>query len=312
MTSSQKPLPAAPSIERVDKRSGRIEYQDLPAVIVLLRSWKQIATLTIAAVIISVIFAKFVMTQWYRAQAILLPVSQLMPNGLGSTATSSLTSSLLGTTLGSSRGEEILTTLESFDFSLAMVDRHSLQHELLFTAGFWGSGSDPRWQIFRLLQKRLSCDFSVTTGNATLSYLDPHRATAERILNYYIDDLRQKLREEQIRNTGAAIRSLQEEAKSTPDSLLQAQLYMMVAQQLEEQKLAMVEADFAFKVLQRPAASDRPYSPNPILVAGLVGIVVLFLSCFALLSLDWLRHIRSIYELDLASSARKREAGPAR
>jgi len=289
MSSTPKPLPLADS---PDRRRGNSNPALNPAMIALVRSWKPIAAITIAALVISAAFANLGMTKLYRAEAVLRPISQLMPNGMGASPAESLGSSLLGTTLGQSRAQEIVAILKSFDFNLALVGGHDLQNELLSEVSPWRRGNDSHWDVLRLLQHRFDCEYSVGDGNITMSYLDPSRATAQRNLGYYIDDLRQKLREEQIHTTGAAIKSLQEEAKSTPDSLLEAQLYQLVAQELQEQKLAMVDADFAFKVIENPAASDRPYSPNTLMVAGLAGIVSLVLCCLILVSLDWLRRAR--------------------
>ncbi len=273
--------------------------------IALLRSWKLIAAMTIAALAISAAGTKFAITKLYRAEAILRPISQLMPNGISSSPTSTLGSSLLGTTLAQSRAEEIVATLESLDFGLALVGRHKLQNELLAKVSGWSRGSDPQWDVLRLLQRSFNCEYSLSTGNITMSYLDPSRASARRYLSYYVDDLRAKLREEQIRTTGAAIESLQDAARSTPDSLLATQLYQLVAQELQEQKLALVDADFAFKVIETPAASDRPYSPNVLMVAGLAGIVTLVLSCLILVGRDWMQRIRLTYERDSAPVRRR-------
>jgi LPS O-antigen subunit length determinant protein (WzzB/FepE family) len=302
--------------EPADKRHSRIEYAMNPALLTLLRASKYIAALSIVAFVIAALLAKFVMVKLYRAEAILRPISQLMPSGVASASSNpvgGLSSALLGSTMSTGRSQEITTIMQSFDFSLAMVQRHHLQDELLSEAGGWKGDSDPQWTVFRLLQDRFLADFSLRTGNVTLTYLAPSRAIAQQILGYYIDDLREMLRDEQIRNTGAAIKSLKEEAKSTPDSLLEAQLYQMVAEQMQQQKTAMVEADFAFKVLQSPAASDRPYAPKPALVASMAGIVVLFMSCLALLTRDWLRRLRLAYERDTATSApRRRDPGTTR
>ena len=306
MSSTPKPLPFG---EPADRRIGRADLQLSPAVMVLLRSWKLVAAVTIAATAISVAFAKFGMTRLYRAEAVLRPISQLMPSGIGASPAGSLGSSLLGSTLAQSRAEEIVAILKSFDFSTAMVERHKLQHDLLAGSNGWRRGSDPQWDVFRIIQSKFTCQFLQSTGNITLDYLDPSRAAAQRHLGYFIQDLRAKLREEQIHNTGTAILSLQEEARSTPDSLLAAQLYQLVAQELQEQKLAMVDADFAFKVIENPAASDRPYSPNILVVAGLGGIVALVLVCLMLASHDWLQRIRLASERASAAGRRRDSTG---
>jgi len=301
VSSSPKSLP-------LPERHGRADLQLSPAVMVLLRSGKLVAAVMIAATALSAAFAKVGMTRFYRAEAVLRPISQLMPNGIGASPASALGSSLLGSTLGQSRAQEIVAILESFDFSTAMVERHRLQHDLLAGANGWRRGSDPQWDVFRIIQSRFTCQFLQSTGNITLDYLDPSRAAAQRDLGYFIEDLRAKLREEQIHNTGTAILSLREEARSTPDSLLAAQLYQLVAQELQEQKLAMVDADFAFKVIENPAASDRPYSPNIPMVAGAVGIVALFLCCFALMTIDWWQRIGMAHNRDVNSAAGKRRS----
>ena len=99
-----------------------------------------------------------------------------------------------------------------------------------------------------------------TTLACISSISDPIRA--QEILQYYLDDFRELQRQEAIRNASAAIQSLEKEAGSTGDSLLRENLYALAARQVERQKLAEVEADFAFKVLEQPVSPDRPYSPT--------------------------------------------------
>jgi hypothetical protein len=292
MSSTPKSLPLA---EPAEGRRGRTDLPLNPAMMVLFRSWKIIAILTIGAMVASALCAKFLMTKWYRAEAILRPVSQLMPNELvdasmGSQGTSA--PAVSSDILLVFRAEEALAILKSFDFNLAVAERHHLKGELLARVSPWHRGTDPRWDVFRELEQRFGCQYSISTGSALLSYLDPDRTTAERNLGYYIDDLREKLRDEQIRDTKTAAATLESQAQSTSDSILQAQLYLMVAVVLRQQKLAMVDADFAFRVIQSPVASDIAYSPNVKLVAGLTGIVVLFLCCLAMLIRDWLQRMR--------------------
>ena len=68
----------------------------------------------------------------------------------------------------------------------------------------------------------------------------------------------------------------------TADSLLRENLYALVARQVQQQKLAEVEADFAFKVLEPPVSPDRPYSPRASLNCFLVLILVPLLMAAAI------------------------------
>src|SRR5262249_55461793 len=101
---------------------------------------------------------------------------------------------------------------------------------------------------------------------------------AERILGYYVDDLREKLRSREVQSAGAAIESMKAEARGTSDALLQAQLYELIAKQMQQLRLAQVEADFAFTVLEPPAAPDKPYSPDVLLYSSIAGFLALIIA----------------------------------
>jgi len=247
---------------------------------------------TSVATLVCAFLALFVMAKWYRAEAVLRPVSELMPNRLAVSERPLNVSSLLDQVVPTSRAEELMATVESFQFGLAMVRNHHLERALLATKRWrpWNRHPDPSWEIFRTLQERFSCDYSISTGNLTLYYQDRDRTMAQTILGFYVDDLRAKLREEQVGTTTATAKSLRDEAGSTPDTLLQQQLFQLIAEQLQQQKLAMVDANFAFKVIDAPRASDRPYSPSVLLVTGLAFVVTLFISCLIILTREQLTY----------------------
>lgn len=136
----------------------------------------------------------------------------------------------------------------------------------------------PKWAVNRVQKKRFECEYSIQTGNITLYFEDKNRAKAERILGYYVNDLRDLLRAREIRATSDAIDSLEAEAASTPDELLRAQRYDLVAKQVQLKKVAQVEADFAFRVLDPPAASDKPYRPSVLLDCLMVALLTAIFS----------------------------------
>jgi hypothetical protein len=76
--------------------------------------------------------------------------------------------------------------------------------------------------------------------------------------------------QERISGAAAAIESMDAEANMTPDAVLPSELYELVAKQVQRMKMAQVEADFAFRVLDPPAASDKPYRPSVLLNSMLV------------------------------------------
>lgn len=258
---------------------GAVELRDyLDAV---RRRWRVIAIATLAAVVVTGIITKFVMTRWYRAEAIIRPVEpNVVQNqvsgllgGLGN-----LGANLLGSE-ASNPASEYMPIMKSFEFTKRLIAGHGLDRHLDSEGArrSHGGSDDRAWMRYRQMQRRFECKFSLRTGNLTLYYKDPDRSMAGKILGFYISDLRELLRAEQIRDTSKAIASLRAESRDTGDSLLQTQLYELLARQVQEQKLAQLDADFAFKVLQPPTTPNRPYRPDIIRDSALAGVMMLML-----------------------------------
>ncbi|MHB8381108.1 MAG: Wzz/FepE/Etk N-terminal domain-containing protein [Candidatus Binataceae bacterium] len=265
------------------------EIDLLPYLLALSERWRMIAVATLSATLLSLVVTMIVMPKTYRAISILRPQPKAaMQNRLagllgGFGGTIGGAAGLLGGGPGSPEAQEYMTILNSFAFSIAMVDRHGLGKRF-FRGGetplinAFGD-SDPRWRAYHRLQRRFSCDYSLKTGNITLYYQARSAAGAERMLGYYVDDLREKLRGRAVREATSAVDSMRAEARITSDSLLQQQLYELIAKQMQQLKLAQVQADFAFTVLEPPIASDKAYKPMVALDAFLAAVLALIVSC---------------------------------
>jgi hypothetical protein len=190
---------------------------------------------------------------------------------------------------GNSDAEEYIAILQGFQFNVSLAEHHHISGELL-KPGLLGfllasKPKDTTWAVYRALGKRFDCEYSIKTGNITLYFQAKNRADAEKILGYYIDDLHELLRTREVKSASAAIESLQDEARTTPDVVLRAELYDLVAKQIQRKKMAQVEADFAFRVLDPPAASDLPYKPRVLLDSMIAAFFVsLFAASILLLS----------------------------
>lgn len=245
--------------------------------------WRLMAVTILLTLVATFVVTKFVMRPWYRAEAIIRPVGQNtvlaettgMLSGIGGTsALGSLATGILGNSSGSGDGE-YMPTLTSFSFTNALVKKHQLREHLLAEERTFGTNSkgDPDWVVYRILKRRFECRFAQSTGNLTLYYLDQNRSEAERILGFYINDLREILRFRQVRDTIAAVASLREEAKVSSDALLRDQLYELIARQIQRQKMAQVQADFAFIELDPPTSPDITYKPAVLLDCVIMGLL---------------------------------------
>jgi len=274
------------------------DYFDLRPFLLTLRArWRTIAFITLAAATFVGMVSALLLPVSYRATALIRPISTptvesrlqgSLGGGLGGLAGAA---GLLGGG-ASSDAEEYVSILQSFQFNVTLAEHHGLAGELLTTSNPWSTwlfnskSKDKRWAIYRALNKRFSCDYSMKTGNIALDFDERTRADAERVLGYYVDDLRNLLRSRAIRAASSAIDSLEAEAAATPDPLLRAQLYDLIARHIERKKTAQVEADFALEVIDPPAASDKPYRPRVLLNVSIAASVAIFLSALVIILRD--------------------------
>jgi LPS O-antigen subunit length determinant protein (WzzB/FepE family) len=261
-----------------------------PYVDAIWASWRIIAVAALAAMVLTALTTSLLLRKSYRAIAILRPIPKAATAsriagmfGVGGAAISPLASLMGGAGgPGADEAQEYMTILQSFAFNTALIDRHHLDPKLFHPTPFpflsLFEYNDPRWRAYKRMQKWFSCEYSIKTGNVTLYFKGRSPSDAETILGYYVDDLREKLRYREVQSAKAAIDSMKTEARVTSDALLQSQLYELIAKQTQQLKLAQVEADFAFNVLEPPAAPDKPYSPFVILDSTLAGLLALVAS----------------------------------
>jgi hypothetical protein len=259
--------------------------------------------------LITFVTTKFLMTRWYQAVSLLRPASQEPQSSFSlGTILGSMTgpnSGPLGNIFGNTAqdAQELLAILGSVDFNANLTERYKLtsiitrhipilSRVILTVTG--GSGQNlSRWTLFRLMQGRLDCTYEDATGNFTLKFIDPDPAEAKRILDLYVESLRQKLRERAITSSQAAVKALQRAAAGTSDALMVGQLDQLLAQQIQQLGTAEVQADFAFVVIDPPTVPPAPYSPRPLVDSLVAGILTPLLLCGSLILRERLREASS-------------------
>ena len=290
-----EPRVESDGVERA-RRQWRYEDDDVvdlaPYVMAIRRRWRSIAAAAVAAAVAAALIAAFILPKWYRAKAVVRPIAtpaveSRIAGVLGGLGGGFQGLGGLGAALGAggnNDADEYIAIMQGFQFSAALAARHNLSGELLRPGLLslilpTSKPADPDWAVYRVLEKRFECEYSVTTGNITLYFESHDRRDADDVLGYYIGDLRELLRAREVRGATSAIDSLGVEAGNTADPVLRTELYDLIAKQVLRKKMALVEADFAFRVLDPPAASDKPYRPWPLLDAVMVGMLTLFAGC---------------------------------
>ena len=265
------------------------------------RKWTIIA-ITLAAALSAGFYTRWYRVKLYRAQAMITPTapgedSDLEMAPMGGLAAAGGIGAILG--IGGAgdnvvTAERYLAIMRSYDFGVGLAKRYGLAKEL---AGEQPGETLNEWQLHEALNSRFDSDYDYKSGNLTLYFIDPEPARAKAILEDYLDSLRDKLRSEAVTTAAAAARSLQEEVRNTPDALLQNQLYELMAHQIQREKLAQVQANFAFKTVDPPVTPDHYYKPSGTKAAILSGLLALFALCGFFIGREWLAAARIHLEL---------------
>ncbi len=272
----------------------------------LLRSrWKLVCGVPIVLTLAVALYTKFIATRYYRAEAVITPVSEsesatyqtggMVAGGLG--AGGGGLSGLFGlggadNDLDAARDDAIMS---SYSFTVDLARRYNLIPVLVKEQGL-----DPSrlsmWDVYKSLSGNFSTAYDYKTGNLSVYYIDADAAEAKRILTDYIDSLREKLRSQVMQSSAAAAQALRESVNKTPDTLLQGQLYELMARQIERGKLAQLDADFSFKMTQPPFVPDFYYTPTVRFRAVITAFLSFVAVCLWVLGRDWMARAGSHLE----------------
>jgi hypothetical protein len=251
-----------------------------------------------------VLYDHFLATWTYQASAVIMPMTPDQADaqtsgdsgGILGGGTGGLASMLLGQGDNEMVAENYMAIMNSYDFTMNLVKRYHLASRLIAKDGGDPATMQP-YAIYQWINGNFDAEYDYKSGNLSLTYIDPDPAVAKEVLGYYLQSLQDKLRAEEINSATVAAKSLEDEVAHTSDTLLQQQLYELLAHQIQRQKLAQMQADFAFKMIEPPMVPDFKYSPHGAKSGLLAGFIVVFLMSTYILVRAWLRqasaHLRA-------------------
>jgi hypothetical protein len=268
----------------------------------LLRSrWILIVSLTIGIGLGYGLYTKFLTVKWFRAVAIITPVDTEAGLAIGSGTASDMVDGLGGgiASLLEGNGADTVTLAErytaimnSYAFTTDLVSKYHLERNIIGVSSK-KAPTVSKWSVHEMIASRFNTEYDFKSGNLTLYFLDPSPADAQRILGFYLDSLRNMLRNEEVEAGASAAASLQDEVRQTSDALLQTQLYELMARQIQREKIAQVQSDFAFKVVEPPVVPENYFAPKARRNATLAASITFVLVCTWILASDFIRRAKA-------------------
>jgi uncharacterized protein involved in exopolysaccharide biosynthesis len=258
--------------------------------------WTVIAV-SILAMIASVAYA-LLATQWWRAEVLLVPVSQKgtgVPDGLGALGGLAGLASIAGISLGDDDAAEPIAVLQSGDFTRSFVEEQKLLPVLFHdqwdaSAGRW-KGDDPKeWpddrDAVRLFEKKIrQVDVDKQTGLVTLTidWTDP--VLAANWANLLVDRVNERMRMRALGEADHNIKYLRRELTGSNIVTLQQSLGRLLENEMHKMMVARGSTEYSFRFVDRaepPKWRSRPKRALVVILGTLAGAI---LAVFAALSL---------------------------
>ncbi|HTY54223.1 MAG TPA: Wzz/FepE/Etk N-terminal domain-containing protein, partial [Candidatus Binataceae bacterium] len=244
------------------------------------RLWLIAATLFGAALGLAVTWLR---TPTYRAETVLRPIPA--PEFVSQY---SFANGLLG--LGGkteSDAYRYISIITSHQFLFRLIDEHGLTQSAELTAGgSWPAQRMGRWSAYRALKRAMEVQFDRRQGNIVIDLRLANRRLAEDLLVWMLTDLREQLRKGVLDECEASNRSLEDQARRTPDDIVRQEIFQQMAYDLQRAALAKVQADFAFAVIDPPLAEDRPADLGRRTVIALTAMLALIIGVAAVWTRD--------------------------
>lgn len=237
--------------------------------------------------------ASLLMTEVYRAGAVIVPVSHGEREGGGLSFLTEQLGGLSGLSLpGSGSASEITSLLNSNILREKVIKRYDLLPVLFSTR--WdenkGRWKDPGWTLsdlspvgllrgvfysggvedeaptmwdgIRRLADATTVVPSAKDNTITFNVDFPDPEAAERIATYLLDTLTEHMSGESKRVAEANRRYLEAQLSAVADPIIRQKIYNMMAKQIEISTMSEVKENFAFKVIDPPRVPDQRVWPR--------------------------------------------------
>ena len=132
------------------------------------------------------------------------------------------------------------------------------------------------------MQDRLTVRLDNKKNNINVGFDHEDPEIAQKVVDYYLTELSEILREEVLQDAKENKRFFREQLENTVDMLLKEKIYSMLAKEIEKETFARAQKYYSFQVLDPPIVSDpdKKVRPKRALICILSVIVAFFVAVF--------------------------------
>ena len=299
----QQPPPHPPHHPEYQGYIDEDEINLLDYVIVLLKyKWLIFGIVfatSFAAVIISLMLPNI-----YRSEATIIPRQQ--EKSAASSALSALgaLSGMAGQLVGLGGGGDVdkfEVVLKSRDLARRVVEKYKLMPELFEDKWDplkkeWKENPPPTIQdAYEIIAESMLNVSRVGNTDILIIKFDHEDSNFAKIMvENYLAELSESLREETLEDATENERFLQEQLEHTSDPLLKVKISDLLAKEIEKETFARAQKYYSFIVLDPPVASetDKKVKPKRALICIISVTVAGFFAIFLAFLLEYIRNLR--------------------
>jgi len=141
------------------------------------------------------------------------------------------------------------------------------------------SKSPGDWDAIRTAQSGFVVAVNRKNGTLSLSFESPSADGSANIVQYYLDEAKNRLQEEAFERAVKNKKFIEEQIGRTVDALTRDRLYSLYGQEVEREMMARNREQFGFRVIDSPRVPDRKAGPARSRSAIAATAISFFLWC---------------------------------
>jgi uncharacterized protein involved in exopolysaccharide biosynthesis len=266
--------------------------------VLLKRKWLIVGIVVFGGV--AGVATSLLMTKIYRSEATMLPrEEEKMSSSILSSAFGALGSMVAGELgLGGSGSlEKLQVVLQSRYLAQRVIEKYNLMPVLFpdewdertkkWKTKKWFGLADLTPPTIQDATKKIAEDWLEVTSDSKkgilkVSFDHSQPDTAKNIVDYYLLQTSELMREVVLRDAAENIRFLTEQLDRTTDALLRAKIYESLAKEIEKDTFARAQKYYGFYVPDPPFAPDldKEEKPKRVLICALSVLAAFFVAAF--------------------------------